>query len=211
MLRIEAGQADGSKKSVEVECPGYWTKQALEIPGWFHPLEAAMVVKAMADLGPTGRYAEVGTFCGRSAALVADAWPSWTIYTQDSYPAGYLSQYREQDELLKVANPEEVAELVLSQRPNVRRMHRESHKPPNGVSDFRVVLIDAGHTKADVLMDARAWMPHAAHMCLMFFHDAKDPRFAADVQAGSTEALEPHGWKRHTEYEFGTLWCWGNF
>lgn len=173
-----------------------------DIPGWFRASEADAIAAGCRTVGGTGALVEIGTWCGKSTALLAERLPDWTIWTVDAYKRDAVEFWG--DKLL--THPQALAATYLAGVPNVRRLVVDSLDAlallpcvPN------VLFIDGDHTRERVSLELRLYLPYLPANGLVWLHDCDWP--------GVLDALEsdmPSEWCREPAFECleHYLWCY---
>lgn len=171
------------------------------IPGWFRRAEADKIAAGCRSLRP-GAFVEIGTWCGRSTAMLAALLPDWTIWTVDSYKRDAVEFWGAD----LPRHPRALAAENLAGIPNVRRIVADS-LDAKLIADIYpdALLIDGDHTRERVALELRHWLPRFNPAAgFAWLHDRDWP----GVRQGVKDGMAPE-WRRVRRYEAGDLWCFG--
>lgn len=164
-----------------------------DIPGWFRAAEADPIATGCRSVAKAGMLLEIGTWCGKSAAMLAERLPDWTIWTVDSYLRDAVEFWGTD----LSAHPQALAAANLAGIPNVRRIVADSLDAPRylpGPPD--ALFLDGAHTRERVALELRRFLPFLPEHALVFVHDC-DWKGVLDALA---EEIGPP-WRRDPSYE----------
>jgi len=168
------------------------------IPGWFNVDDCVhfyLILEMQSHLGVTGDLLEIGSYFGRSAAMlgycikseeklvVCDAFQGGLDYTTGEHPS-----------------PEVLIRNVQKVAPNVDRnrivIHatRSEHLELKKSRKLRFAHVDGGHSKAECLHDLESCAPHMISHGVIAVDDYAHYRFPGVVEA--VETFRRH----HPEY-----------
>lgn len=143
------------------------------VPGHIHITESKFLYNLPGELGE-GLYADIGTFKGRSAILVAGGLKnrgySGPVITVDTFDSFGMTRGKRQDtleEALKHIEDREFQDMI--------KVHRgSSSKVAKDYSGFRFnfIFLDADHCYEGVRRDFEAWSPLLREGGFVGFHDS---------------------------------------
>lgn len=164
------------------------------LPGWYGIPEARCLWDHAIETG--GRYlADVGTFCGRSALLLAQVAQVFggTVYCVDMWSPDWSDDSCE----MTAEQAFTVFQAALDEmglRHRVVTLRSPSDTAAETVEDGLLDLahIDADHSAEAVKKDLKAWMPKVRYGGRIVLHDYND---RCPVKAVATEILPTAGWR----------------
>ena len=181
--------------------------RADEIPGWFSNEEADAIARACP---PEGILVEIGTWMGRSTAMLAERLPNVRIFTVDSYPETAAARKYAQDGGHPTGDPAGHAAANLAAYPNVHRMLQNSIEAAKTWSGpcvpVDVLFVDGEHQREQIENELRAWRLYVPAGGWIFLHDGKNSgQWAAEVVPAAAAVLVPPEWERVPEAEAESL------
>lgn len=140
---------------------------ALAIPGQTGPCELELLWDA-ARHAPTGaHFVELGTFKGRSAALL------WAASRTRGAPMVTIDRYNYRSTQLGGSSPEEVAahlhRVGVDPLPDI--VHSESDVVPAGVDRVGMLFVDTDHRPEALAAELAVWLPLLVDGAVVAFHD----------------------------------------
>lgn len=168
------------------------------IPGWLSIAEADAVARASLQQHAFGVLFEVGTWCGRSPAMLAERLPDWKVMTFDAY-ADKPSDL----------DPEALAAEALARWPNVQRFTSWGGLLEG--ARFDVLLIDGAHTAEAVRRDLTLFALSLTRGGLLFVHRGDDTRRQMAIMDGVRQFLDANRKTNYIwapAYEVGALKCY---
>lgn len=170
---------------------GGWLLDWHEIPGWLSDEEAALLASAAKQVAPGQCIVELGSYCGRSAAVLANAAvdgvciyciDKWEGAPEDSFRVG-CARRNGWIEALALRGGHHIGMSALEFESNMKaagllftrvfpivsdsaEAAEHTTLPPVGL-----LYIDADHSQEAAARDFRAWQPHLAPGAAVFFHD----------------------------------------
>lgn len=147
------------------------------VPGWFSEDEAMALARAVRRALPGSAVVELGSWCGRSLAVAADALPAGVcLYSVDCYPEVSQAAAEADGQLTAGearAMRDQVVELwtargrrIVVQAADAAVAGRAYEGPP-----VAVLLIDDHHSAEQLKLNLEAWMPHLAAAADVLLHD----------------------------------------
>ena len=163
------------------------------IPGWFRAADADPIAAGCRMIGATGTLLEIGTWCGRSTAMLAQRLPEWNIWTVDAYLRDAVEFWGRD----LPNHPQALAAENLAGIANVRRIVADSldapfylPRPPDAL------FIDGDHTRERVALELRRFLPWLPAHAAVWIHDCD----WIGVLDGIDDGM-PSGWDRVPAYE----------
>ena len=157
------------------------------VAGWVH-LAASEIHELAATIPQFGRYVEIGSASGASAAMLADARPDLSIVCVDIFvgdlhegnPDGHWSRSRR---------------WIVNRRPNMNLWVGTIHEFARAsFAPFHAALVDAGHEYAECLSDLCDVQGLLLPGAVLFAHDYQCPEYPG-VQQAVDEFRAANGWR----------------
>lgn len=169
--------------------------RASHIKGWFNLDDCAhflLVLRQQSLLGMEGDIFEIGSYHGRSTAIMATALkPSEKVVICDAFEADTEDFYQDKP------TEEFVIDNIMGVARNISRDQIELHKClSNEISltpgrKFRFLHIDGGHSEEQAYLDLVLCAKHAMKNAIIVMDDYGHPTFPG-VKAGTDRFLSEH-------------------
>jgi predicted O-methyltransferase YrrM len=144
----------------------------MSIYGKMSDAECAALMDAAEAAPKEGPIVELGTFTGRSAALIAIACGDPTrVWTYDTYhyKSGKYKPSKSKNE----------ARMKAHGITGIHFVQGDTRGPLKECSDVAMLFIDSTHTPAHVQQELDVWLPRLRDEAVIAFHDIGHPKFDA--------------------------------
>lgn len=167
------------------------------VVGWESEHEQSLLVTLARKVSPNGRIVEIGSEYGMSASCLAfGAVKSIEIHCVDLFPVDYRGDFMVMhDANMRLAGLGERVKYHKGDSSEVGKAWQ------GGAIDL--LFVDGDHSKAGVLRDIGAWLPHVKVGGIVVFHDTAAPSnknvhaLHLEVDEALTEWLaeDGHNWR----------------